>query len=421
MIELYANNAQTTLAGAINNVATTLQLQSGAGALFPNPSTGQFFRISLSDAATQLNHEIVYCTARSGDVCTVQRAQEGTTGQNWIAGDIAANLPTAGAMGNFVQQTQLQNGSYIYAADTGSANVYQVAYTPAVTALTDGMVLRFKAAHANSGASTFSPNGLTASPIWNMSHVALSGGEIVLNGDVWLQWNSSLNSGSGAWLMIASSGGNSRAGRLLNVQVISANGTYTPTLGMASAIVEAIGGGGGGGGIPSTTAGNQAASGGGASGSYAKGWFPAATIGASVACTIGVAGTAGAAGNNAGGNGGTTSFGAILSAPGGTGGQSVASTAQGTIAYINGGSPGSVATGGTIVNSQGQPGGFGLLSSGFIRAGDGAPSVFGGGGRAAAATSPGAGGSGNAAGSSGASSAAGFAGAAGLIIVYEYA
>ncbi len=100
-----------------------------------------------------------------------------------------------------------QSGTAKYAADTGVANTYQVAYSPAITAINDGMVLHFKAKTANTGASTFSPNDLAAAPIWGADHAALGGGEIVANGDVWVQWNSSLNGGAGAWLLIDSTGG----------------------------------------------------------------------------------------------------------------------------------------------------------------------------------------------------------------------
>ncbi|MEF9673496.1 hypothetical protein QNM99_19960 [Pseudomonas sp. PCH446] len=67
------------------------------------------------------------------------------------------------------------------------------------------MVLRFKAQNGNPGASTFSPNGLTAAPIVGAAHSALQGGEIVANGDVWVQWNSSI--GTGSWVLIDSTGG----------------------------------------------------------------------------------------------------------------------------------------------------------------------------------------------------------------------
>ena len=41
----FANNAYTTLAGAITNTAITLNVQAGGGALFPSPGAGQYFKI----------------------------------------------------------------------------------------------------------------------------------------------------------------------------------------------------------------------------------------------------------------------------------------------------------------------------------------------------------------------------------------
>lgn len=93
---LFANNASSTLAAPLSDSATSLTLASGGGSLFPNPSSGQQFSITLVDAATGLQREIVYCTERTDDVCTIVRAQEGTVAQAWIAGDVAANLMTAG-------------------------------------------------------------------------------------------------------------------------------------------------------------------------------------------------------------------------------------------------------------------------------------------------------------------------------------
>lgn len=100
---------------------------------------------------------------------------------------------------------QLQSGYGLYAYDTGGANTYVASYTPAITAITDGMVLKFKAANANTGAATFNPNGLGAKPILGAAHSALQAGEIVAGGDVWLQWNSSI--GAGSWILIDSTGG----------------------------------------------------------------------------------------------------------------------------------------------------------------------------------------------------------------------
>lgn len=98
----------------------------------------------------------------------------------------------------------MQNNSFRMAAAGGSANAITATYSPAVTTFVDGMTLLVKASAANTGAVTFSPNGLTAKPVVSTTHLALVGGEIAANGDVWLQYNSSI--GGGSWVLIASTG-----------------------------------------------------------------------------------------------------------------------------------------------------------------------------------------------------------------------
>jgi len=104
---------------------------------------------------------------------------------------------------NAAGQAQVQNNGLCYAADIGAANAYAAVYSPAVTALTDGMVLEFKAANANSGASTFAPNGLAAKPIVGGAHAALQGGEIVASGMVELMYHAGLTS----WVLLGCTGG----------------------------------------------------------------------------------------------------------------------------------------------------------------------------------------------------------------------
>lgn len=99
----------------------------------------------------------------------------------------------------------IQGGNTTYALDTGTANTYAATFFPAITTLQDGLTLRFKAANANTGASTFSPNGITAAPLLGGAHAALQGGEIVATGDVWAQWNSTV--GGGSWVLIKSTAG----------------------------------------------------------------------------------------------------------------------------------------------------------------------------------------------------------------------
>ena len=159
---LFANNAQTTLAGAITSTALTANLSPGSGVLFPAPATGQYFPITFVDEATQLLREIVYVTNVTGDVITMTRAQEGTTALAWNAGDIAANLLTAGSMQLMTQTPQIQANAAIYAADTGTANSYAVALSPASPVPKIGATVYFKALNANTGASTLSLNAGTA-------------------------------------------------------------------------------------------------------------------------------------------------------------------------------------------------------------------------------------------------------------------
>lgn len=138
-------------------------------------------------------------------------------------------------------------------------------------------------------------------------------------------------------------------GRLLNVQVFTSSGTYTPTTGTNSVIVEVQAAGGGSGGIAATGAGTVSASTGSGSGAYAKVYYTSGFSGVTV--TIGAPGTAGAAGG-AGGNASATSFGSLISCPGGNGtGAGAASSAGGGL--VSGAAPTATPTisGGTTLVS----------------------------------------------------------------------
>lgn len=87
---LFSNNASSLLATTISDVDVTLQVGVGDGALFPSPSAGDRAAIALVNASGDL--EVVYCTARSGDLLTITRAQEGTTAQEWIGGQTRVEL-----------------------------------------------------------------------------------------------------------------------------------------------------------------------------------------------------------------------------------------------------------------------------------------------------------------------------------------
>ena len=113
-----------------------------------------------------------------------------------------ASVPNATTAGYAPNAGQVQNNSINYATDSGTANTYVATYIPAITTLTDGMILSFQALHANTGASTFNCNG-TAYPILGAAHSALQSGEIVVSGKVEVMWHSSLSS----WILLECTGG----------------------------------------------------------------------------------------------------------------------------------------------------------------------------------------------------------------------
>ena len=98
---LFKNNAISTLSGPISAVATTINVASGSGVLFPAPGTAQYFALTLVSASNPTLFEIVYCTGVSGDAMTVVRAREGTVALAFSAGDIADHRLTAAALTSF--------------------------------------------------------------------------------------------------------------------------------------------------------------------------------------------------------------------------------------------------------------------------------------------------------------------------------
>lgn len=70
------NNAFATVPSAVSSTQTSLTVAAGKGALFPILGTGDYFYATLMDVNN--NFEIVKVTARTDDVMTMVRAQEGT-------------------------------------------------------------------------------------------------------------------------------------------------------------------------------------------------------------------------------------------------------------------------------------------------------------------------------------------------------
>ncbi len=183
-------------------------------------------------------------------------------------------------------------------------------------------------------------------------------------------------------------------------QVFTSNGTYTPTTGMKYCYVHAVGGGGAGGGGVIGVAGTCGIGAGGASGAEIWAWFDAATIGASQSVIIGAGGTGVSAGN--GTAGGATSFGSLIVAGGGSGGDAGANSSTAIFSVPGVGGPTTTVPVGQL-GRTGQSGLTGFTLSGQVGVpGQGGQTTLSGGGRQAvggnsnggAASGPGGGGAG---------------------------
>lgn len=213
-------------------------------------------------------------------------------------------------------------------------------------------------------------------------------------------------------------------GRLINQQIFTASGTYTPTPGTRKVVVEVQGGGGSGGGAAVTTASNLSTGGGGNSGAYAKSILdvPASPV----AITVGSGGTP--VTGNSGNAGGNSSYGSTVTAAGGNAGVTLSEGTSGGVAAVVGGYPSPDYTGANVFGSGGGYGQVGLRVNGtFGHSGSGGTAVLGSGGGPRGSAGVGSGARGYGGGGAGAMAAAagqnfaGGAGSPGVVIIWEFA
>ncbi|WP_248769191.1 hypothetical protein [Pseudomonas sp. MWU12-2345] len=335
-----------------------------------------------------------------------------------------------------VNAGQLQTGALAFATDTGTANTYVCAFSPTITARAEGQVLRFKVKTTNTGASTIN-DGVGVVALVGGAHAALQGGELVANGDAWVQWNTSVGGGSyillfctGAAEQVANATQSQQAvamgqlfGGLKGISRISTSGSFTVPAGVTTIYVSGCGGGGGGGGGGGSSSGAPTSGAGGGGGGGGQQIFRVpytVTPGQVIAITTGTAGTAGAGGygaasGGAGAAGGATTIGSLVTLNGGSaglGGASGGAGGSGGAGYPGG------SDGGDCTNNQCTGiGGMGGSSS-FGGGGGGGRAGSGGGAVAKAAAGYGGGGGGGG-GSYGATAAGGngAAGTGGLVII----
>ncbi|MFP8442255.1 hypothetical protein ACLH09_05815 [Citrobacter braakii] len=206
-------------------------------------------------------------------------------------------------------------------------------------------------------------------------------------------------------------------GRLLGVKTFTTSGTYTPTPGTKSILVQVQGGGGPGGNATSGTGTSATVGSGGGGGGYAESYLT--TVPSSAAVVVGAGGVSSSGGNS--------SFDGTIIANGG---------AVGTSNAVSGGTPftgharsgiGGTATGGNLYNSKGGVGSPAIITQGIPSGGNGGASQLSGsesgagasGGSGIAGTL-GSGGSG-AAQPIGAGGFGGGPGGGGIVVIWEYA
>lgn len=108
--QVYANNATSTLAYAVDASSTTLTVADGAR--FPTPQENEYFTLTLGSGSV---FEIVEVYGRSGNVLSqCVRGAQGTTATSFPAGTLVENRLTAGSISEFARaQDRLAPMSYL--------------------------------------------------------------------------------------------------------------------------------------------------------------------------------------------------------------------------------------------------------------------------------------------------------------------
>lgn len=372
MTFLFSNNAQTTLAETLTSTATTLSVASGGGALFPTPSTGKIFAVTITSATNPDEVEICYCSAVTTDTLTISRGKDNTIAQSFSAGDLVSLFPTAGVTSLFAQAGFLGVFSASVASDIGGYPLNAI-----VASDTEPGIFWVSTAGSNMttpGATDATWDQFDFSQqyveqysddaTYDVSKIGIN----KISGDL-------VAYSGGSWIYYQPAGDYSTKTQIS--QFYPCGGSTTLTVPEWATRFEYILTGAGGGGSncqasgSSVTSTNVSGSGGG-SGATAIGTIPV-TASSSISVTIGAGGSPESTGGASSIVYGSTTY----ATAGGGGGGNFASTALSA-----GGSFGSASSsGGALVDgASGQDGQNGGLTFG----GNGAASYWGGGGRAGA-------------------------------------
>ena len=100
MAQKWANNAFSTLGGAVDDLDTSITVATNTGDRFPTAEGDEFFNLTLANAGGDVEIVKVISRAIGSDQMTVVRGQEATVPLSWSIGDIVELRPTAASFEN---------------------------------------------------------------------------------------------------------------------------------------------------------------------------------------------------------------------------------------------------------------------------------------------------------------------------------
>jgi len=184
-------NSSVTAAKCAADVATQAELDNLAGA-------GRTTETVKDNADTIANHSANTTTAHGAvSAATASKiiirdasgrakvAAPSATDDIALLSTVTGNVedtPTAGHTTNAASSNSVAILQADYATDTGVVNAYAITLNPAPVAYEIGKIYKFKAANANTGASTFAIGALVATAIKKNVSVALAAGDIPAGG-----------------------------------------------------------------------------------------------------------------------------------------------------------------------------------------------------------------------------------------------
>lgn len=167
MAVLIANNARSALVGAIGALDTSITITSGTETLFPLPTGGDYFYVTLEDS-TKTVREIVKCTSRAANVLTIVRAQDGTMANIFAAGSTvelrinrASLTDSVGAAATSAAAAAASESAAAGSAAAASSSA-STATTQAGIATTQAGVATTQATNAASSASAANTSAIAA-------------------------------------------------------------------------------------------------------------------------------------------------------------------------------------------------------------------------------------------------------------------